>query len=157
MHHHRYDLKVECGASSNRYRSSTPDACFFFADNLVVIDHSNGDAYILSIHENCHPYTRKGSQEITKEYLWLVETEKRLLRLKFTASRKLNMKRSQAGSCVSFKEGFVVEKSKQQYIKDVEKCLKLIKDGEIYELCLTTQMRKIIVGVNYLKLYLYLR
>jgi len=67
--HHRYDLKVGCGASSNRYRSSTPGACFFFADNLVVIDHSNGDVYILSIHETCHPYTRKGSEEITKDFV----------------------------------------------------------------------------------------
>nr|CAB3468915.1 unnamed protein product [Digitaria exilis] len=34
-----YGLKVECDASSNQAKSSTPDACFFFADNSVVVDH----------------------------------------------------------------------------------------------------------------------
>jgi anthranilate/para-aminobenzoate synthase component I len=47
----RYGLKVECDASSNSAKSSTPDACFFFADNLVVVDHNNGDVYILSLHD----------------------------------------------------------------------------------------------------------
>ena len=42
-------------------------------------------------------------------------------------------------------------------MKDVEKCLKLIKDGESYELCLTTQMRKKIGQIDYLGLYLKLR
>lgn len=154
---HRYNLKVECGASSNRYSSKAPDACFFFADNLVVVDHSNGDVYILSIHDIYHRDTEKRSEEIKREHQWLDETEKRLLRLKATASRRLNKKTSQRGSHISFKKSFVIEKSRQQYIKDVQKCLKLIRDGESYELCLTTQMRKIIKDINYLKLYLNLR
>lgn len=152
-----YDLKVECGASSNRHKSTTPDACFFFADNLIVIDHSNGDVYILSIHDVCHPYNINGSQEITRKHLWMVETEKRLQKLKSTAIQKVNMRRSQIGLYTPSKESFVVEKSRQQYIKDVKKCLKLIRDGESYELCLTTQMRRRIEGTNYIKLYLDLR
>lgn len=137
--------------------STTPDACFFFADNLVVIDHSNGDVYILSIDHIHHPDTTKGSREITRKHLWLIETEKRLLKLKDAASQNLNMKSSETGSRNSFKESFVVEKSRQQYIKDVEKCLKLIRDGESYELCLTTQMKRRIKGTDYLQLYLNLR
>lgn len=154
---HRYDLKVECGASSNRHKSSTPDACFFFADNLIVIDHSNGDVYILSIHDIHYPYDKRLSREVTRENTWLVETEKRLLRLKSRADWQLNMKRVQTRSRISSNESFVVEKPRQQYIKDVQKCLKLIRDGESYELCLTTRMKKRVEAVNYLNLYLNLR
>ena len=53
--------------------------------------------------------------------------------------------------------GLVTKKSREQYMKDVEKSLKLIKDGESYELCLTTQMRKKIGQIDYMGLYLKLR
>jgi len=56
-----------------------------------------------------------------------------------------------------FKAGFVSAKSRDQYIEDVEKCLEYIKDGESYELCFTTQMRKDIKEVEPLALYLGLR
>ncbi|KAJ6826052.1 aminodeoxychorismate synthase, chloroplastic [Iris pallida] len=152
-----YNLKVECGATSNRYKSSTPDACFFFADNLLVIDHSNGDVYILSIHDIYNSDNEMGEGENLQESLWLDDMERRLLRLKDKSTKKLNMKKSLAGSCIPSKESFVVEKSRPQYIKDVENCLKLIRDGESYELCLTTQMRKRVVGLDPLELYLNLR
>ncbi|KAJ6828851.1 aminodeoxychorismate synthase, chloroplastic [Iris pallida] len=152
-----YNLKVECGAMSNRYKSTTPDACFFFADNLLVIDHSNGDVYILSIHDIYNSDNKMGEGENLQEYLWLDDMEKRLRRLKDKATNDMNVNKSLAGSCLSYKESFVVEKSRQQYIKDVENCLKLIRDGESYELCLTTQMRKRVLGINPLELYLNLR
>ncbi|GAB2273219.1 hypothetical protein Dimus_008021 [Dionaea muscipula] len=41
-----------------------------------------------------------------------------------------------------FKAGFASQKSRDQYREDVEKCLTYIKDGQSYELCLTTQLRK---------------
>lgn len=42
-------------------------------------------------------------------------------------------------------------------MEDVEKCQKFIKDGESYELCLTTQMRKKVGDIDPLGLYLNLR
>ncbi|XP_048500669.1 aminodeoxychorismate synthase, chloroplastic isoform X1 [Beta vulgaris subsp. vulgaris] len=30
----RYNLKVECGSAPNGHKSSAPDACVFFVDNL---------------------------------------------------------------------------------------------------------------------------
>lgn len=146
----RYGLKVECGASSNKYKSTTPDACFFFADNLVAIDHDNGDVYILSIHD-----IHSGR---SNDKSWLIEAERRLLRLSTIGSKRINLKEQRlSSSSVPNKGSFVVEKSKNQYIKDVEKCLKLIRDGESYELCLTTQMRKRVGNINALKLYFNLR
>ncbi|XP_021295417.1 aminodeoxychorismate synthase, chloroplastic isoform X2 [Herrania umbratica] len=141
-----YNLKVECGAASNYHKSTTPDACFFFADNLVVIDHHSDDVYILSLHE--------GNTTTTP---WLDDTEKKLVSLKASVTRKLDEQNVQAVASSQHKQHFHSEKSREQYVRDVEKCLKYIKDGESYELCLTTCIRKTIGQVDPLRLYLHLR
>ncbi|XP_042441749.1 probable aminodeoxychorismate synthase, chloroplastic isoform X2 [Zingiber officinale] len=149
-----YDLKVECGAPFNRHKSRTPDACFFFADKLVAVDHRNGDVYLLSLHKNLNFGTLKDQDRTSKEDSWLIDTEKKLLSLRSPSIKKLNKQKS----CAAPNEGsFVIEKSKSQYIKDVKKCQQLIKDGESYELCLTTQMRRRVDNINSLALYLKLR
>ncbi|KAL5195433.1 Aminodeoxychorismate synthase, chloroplastic [Glycine soja] len=141
-----YDLKVECGVKSNRHKSKTPDACFFFADNLVAIDHKNDDVYILAIHEE--------SSSITQ---WLDDTEEKLLSLNGSVRVALEIQNSHPLTFYSCKAGLAAEKSREQYIEDVKKCLNYIKDGESYELCLTTQIRKPIEELNSLGLYLHLR
>ncbi|KAL0916654.1 hypothetical protein M5K25_014182 [Dendrobium thyrsiflorum] len=150
-----YDLKIECGASSNRFKSSAPDACFFFADNILAVDHSNGDVYILQIRHKFHSGSNFVRQSC-KENSWVSETEKKLLSLKGMASRKLKIQKTQAISA-QCRGTFVVDKSKLQYIKDVEKCLGFIRDGDSYELCLTTQMRMRVATINALNIYLDLR
>lgn len=137
-----YGLKVECGAEYNRHKAKTPDACFFFADNLIVIDHSNDDIYILSLND----------QTTTRTTKWLDDIEQKLISLKPSPLPKihhLNDKKTETT--------FLSDKSREQYIEDVGKCQKFIKDGESYELCLTTQMRKKLGDVNRLGLYLHLR
>ncbi|KAL3682963.1 hypothetical protein R1sor_000985 [Riccia sorocarpa] len=52
---------------------------------------------------------------------------------------------------------FVADKSRAAYIKDVKKCQELIKDGQTYEVCLTTQLRKRFTSDDRLGLYLTLR
>ncbi|GLT70120.1 hypothetical protein SLA2020_422180 [Shorea laevis] len=141
-----YDLKVECGAVSNLHKSRTPDACFFFADSLVVIDHKFDDVYILSIYEG----------SATKS-TWLDDTEQKLVSLKASATIKLDKNDSHAAKIPTFNAGFCFEKSKEQYTRDVKNCLKYIKDGESYELCLTTQTRKSVGKIDSLGLYLHLR
>ncbi|QCE07954.1 para-aminobenzoate synthetase [Vigna unguiculata] len=141
-----YDLKVECGVKSNRHKSKTPDACFFFADNLVVVDHKNDDVYILAIHEENSSVTQ-----------WLDDTEEKLLSLDGSVKMALGKQDSHYLTLSSNKAGFAAEKSREQYIEDVKKCLNYIKDGESYELCLTTQMKKPIKELNSLGLYLHLR
>ncbi|XP_058770014.1 aminodeoxychorismate synthase, chloroplastic-like isoform X2 [Vicia villosa] len=141
-----YDLKVECGATSNRHKSKTPDACFFFADNLVAIDHKNDDVYLLAIYEESSSTTE-----------WLDDTEEKLLRLTGSTSMDLERPYSHPSTFSSHKAGFAAEQSREQYIRDVKKCLNFIKDGESYELCLTTQIRKPIEVSNSLGLYLNLR
>ncbi|WKA01140.1 hypothetical protein VitviT2T_019436 [Vitis vinifera] len=141
-----YDLKVECGAAFNRHKSKTPDACFFFADNIVVIDHHYDDVYILSLHE--------GS---TATPAWLDETEKRLLGLKASDTNKSEVSMSLTATLSPSEAGFLADKSMEQYMKDVKQCLQFIKDGESYELCLTSQLRKRIGEMDLLDFYLHLR
>ncbi|XP_051134453.1 aminodeoxychorismate synthase, chloroplastic isoform X2 [Andrographis paniculata] len=141
-----YDLKIECGASSNCHKSSTPDACLFFTDNLIVIDHQCDDIYVMSLHD-----------ENIIETPWLDDTELKLLEMKGCPPGKSLSRESGFSLEHSEGEGFSVEKSREQYIKDVETCQKYIKDGESYELCLTTQMRKRLGEIQPLGLYLNLR
>lgn len=138
----RYDLKVECGASLNRHKSSTPDACLFFTDNLVAIDHHSDDVYVMSLLD-----------ENTSTTLWMDDVEQKLLNMKHAP---LTKSPSPASGVVS-SEGFSPEKSREQYITDVEKCQEFIRDGESYELCLTTQMRRSVGELHSLGLYLELR
>ncbi|GMG99387.1 hypothetical protein Nepgr_001227 [Nepenthes gracilis] len=141
-----YNLKVETGAAFNRHKSSSPDACFFFADNFIVIDDHCGDVYIMSLYDNDRsPLT------------WLEDAEQRLLNLKASAAKNVQDKYPQSVLSSPFQVGFVPEKSRAQYIEDVEKCLQYIKDGESYELCLTTQMRRKFETLDPLNLYLSLR
>ncbi|KAL5224882.1 hypothetical protein ABZP36_011521 [Zizania latifolia] len=151
-----YGLKVECDASSNNAKSSTPDACFFFADNLVVVDHNNGDVYILSLHE----YSSSNGDGVCRNSIhnsWLANTEKKLLRMDAMApGLSINGKSFIRSSNVN-KQSFVFEKSKDEYIRDVQSCLDYIRDGESYELCLTTQMKRRTGYMNALQLYLNLR
>ncbi|KAL6578046.1 hypothetical protein OROMI_010374 [Orobanche minor] len=142
-----YDLKVECGAHTNRHRSSVPDACLFFTDNLVVIDHQLDDIYVMSILDRSSFTTT-----------WMDNVEQKLLNMKlYPPPREFVSLSSKVSSPEPSGKGFAAEKSKEQYIADIEKCQEFIKNGESYELCLTTQMTRRVGEIDYLGLYLNLR
>jgi para-aminobenzoate synthetase len=123
----------------------------------VVVDHNNGDVYILSLHDEHSSSNGNGVHSNTTHTPWLVETEKRLLRMIAMPPGPLINGKSLIGSSNVNKQSFIVEKSKDQYIKDVRSCLDYIRDGESYELCLTTRMKRGIEYINGLQLYLKLR
>ncbi|XP_078443479.1 para-aminobenzoate (PABA) synthase family protein [Wolffia australiana] len=138
-----YNLKTECGASSNGHKSPTPDACFFFADDLIAIDHDTDDVYLLSLRDSSSPTSP-----------WLEETEKKLTGLIYTSNgpRKLSISPPPKG------DRFVPEKPRLSYMNDVERCQGFIRDGESYELCLTTQMKmRVERGFDALTAYFDLR
>ncbi|KAJ0260097.1 Aminodeoxychorismate synthase [Hirschfeldia incana] len=139
-----YDIKVECGMPINRHKSKAPHACFFFVDNVVTIDHQLDDVYVLSLHE-----------EGTVETSFLNDTEEKLISMKVSSTRK--WKDQTVHAIDSSTSTFVPDKSREQYINDVERGMEYIKDGESYELCLTTQKRLKIGNTDPLGLYLHLR
>ncbi|CAN7060972.1 unnamed protein product [Brassica rapa subsp. trilocularis] len=138
-----YDIKVECGMPNNRHKSKAPDACFFFVDNIVAIDHHLDDVYVLSLH-----------QDGTVETSFLKDTEEKLISMNVSSTRKW---KDQTNPPIDSSTSFVPDKSREQYINDVERCMQYIKDGESYELCLTTQNRLKIGNTDPLGLYLHLR
>ncbi|KAG8651198.1 hypothetical protein MANES_07G101300v8 [Manihot esculenta] len=93
----------------------------------------------------------------TTNTTWLDDVEQKLLHLEASPVSKLEKQTSQPSTIFSCEAGFLAEKSREQYINDVHKCLEYIKDGESYELCLTTQMRKKVGDIESLRLYLHLR
>lgn len=132
--------------ASNRHRSKAPDACLFFTDNIIVIDHQCDDIYTLSLHDVS-----------TTSTSYLDDVEKRLLDLRASMTKKLQSRASRGSAVVQLMSGFSAEKSREEYIKDVKNCQDFIKEGESYELCLTTQMRMKLGEIDSLGLYLNLR
>lgn len=112
----------------------------------MVLDHHCDNIYVLSLHD-----------ESTSTTPWLDIIEQKLLKMKLRPPRKSVSSPSGRSVENSTGEGFAAEKSREQYISDVEKCQKFIKDGESYELCLTTQMTRRVGKKNSLELYLNLR
>ncbi|XP_019083086.1 PREDICTED: aminodeoxychorismate synthase, chloroplastic-like [Camelina sativa] len=141
-----YDIKVECGMPINLHKSKAPDACFFFADNVVAIDHQLDDVYVLSLYE-----------EGTTESSFLNDAEEKLTNLRVSSTGKWKDQTLPVIDSSQCKESFIPDKSKEQYINDVERCMAYIKDGESYELCLTTQNRRKIGNADSLGIYVYLR
>lgn len=97
------------------------------------------DIYLMSLHD---PTTQPDA--------WLDNMEQKLLNL---TENQTAVEFSNTSSTTEFNE----EKSKGQYLDDVDKCLRYIRDGDSYELCLTTQIRKYVGDMDTLGLYLYLR
>lgn len=205
-----YELKAECGARFNRHKSELPDACYFFIDHFVAVDHSNHDVYAVVLYEenplaqmerfvigtkrfetsspskplkNALSKTSKSTSTIDSHsstsslseavhassarlgaQFWVKETLSRVHELATEGGRDISVERSHLShpsfsgiSTDGSSGGFVLEKSQKQYMKDVRACQAYIRDGESYELCLTTQLRKRISSPDALGLYLTLR
>lgn len=221
-----YELKTECGARSNQHKSQLPDACYFFVDQFVAVDHSNDDVYVLALYEEiidtlqkdkCQDYVGSSNrfmangsvveQGMEMSYslgrLPLAEHDEHIDNRADTAAsmcqsgnlagckhispgkraaeawvKETTVKISELAGCgintaverrlssqftssslriINSEKHFVLSKSRSQYIQDVKDCLGYIRDGESYELCLTTQLQKRMESVDALGLYLTLR
>lgn len=62
----RYELKAECGACSNQHKSKLPDACYFFVDQFIAVDHSNNDVYAVVLYKET-PNTQMESSLVDKK------------------------------------------------------------------------------------------
>lgn len=117
-----YELKADCGAAA-AHRSRVPDATFLLADRVIAFDHLEQTACLLCL-------TKKGEE--AQAEAWFDRMEERLAQLP-----PLEPPAAPAG-----RRGveFRLSRPFQTYLADVEECLREIREGESYEVCLTNKV-----------------
>jgi para-aminobenzoate synthetase len=120
-----YELKRECGAGF-AYKSDTPDAYFLFADRLIAIDHLAAVTYLVCLA----PVGDSADQS----ECWFDSIEAHLRRI------------AAAGRCASAPARPEIalarryQHSPPEYLTLIERCLRELRDGESYEICLTNKI-----------------
>jgi para-aminobenzoate synthetase len=137
-----YEMKAECGGDTV-HQSDLPDAGFVFCDRAVVIDHQLEETWLLALSDQ----ETVGEAEIA---LWLSQAE-------MAVCSSQNTKTVERASNVSVLHMPVVAReSSSAYLDNIEQCLKEIRAGETYEVCLTTTMM-VTANINTLETYRDLR
>lgn len=110
-----YELKELSGYQSI-HKSNLPDAYLMYSDRALVYDHLEDKLYILSYSDDL---------DWQEEILEKINSDKK-------------------SKIASFEEKayprFYFEKSKDEYIDDINKCQELIKNSQAYGICLTTKL-----------------
>lgn len=123
-----YELRAELGHEV-RCPSSWPDARLLLADRMLAFDHEAEAAVLLCLV----PVGEEADAEA-----WLEATVARLEALPELAPIDAIATNPAA------REGpvrFRLARAREAYLADVERCLHEIREGESYELCLTTRLR----------------
>lgn len=112
-----YGLKAECGGT-NTHPAEEPDAELHFCDRFVAFDHKERTTYLVAL----------SNEERETASPWMTQVESKLTSLLATPVSPLRevMPHSARAS-----------RSKPTYLKDIQRCLEAIRQGESYELCLT--------------------
>ncbi|MET7935525.1 chorismate-binding protein [Streptomyces sp. NPDC005322] len=120
-----YELKADCG-SPNRHRAPTPDACWLFADRFVAVDHQEGLTYICCLAEDT-PDGRRQAKD------WLDATVTVLSGVPALTEPAPQPSPLTTTAAV---EPWLV-RDREQYLASVEACLRELRTGVSYEICLT--------------------
>ncbi|MFH0174466.1 aminodeoxychorismate synthase component I [Streptomyces cacaoi] len=133
-----YETKADCG-SPNRHRSTTPDACWLFADRLIAVDHEKGFTYAVCLAEDTPQATREATD-------WLETTLARLTSLPAEtdgpadgAVGAVGVSGAGLGSGdpgVGDVEPWLV-RDRATYLADIAACRRELAAGTSYEICLT--------------------
>jgi para-aminobenzoate synthetase len=124
-----YELKADCGGSQ-AWRSSLPDACWLFADRLVVIDHAEDRSYVVTVSD-----TRPGVAEANRAW-----ADHALAVLRRLGPPRPELIRPASPRLASMPAGARLARDRDQYLADVGTCLAELRRGESYEICLTSQI-----------------
>eukprot|EP00177_Eucheuma_denticulatum_P008759 GFKZ01015909.1.p1 GENE.GFKZ01015909.1~~GFKZ01015909.1.p1 ORF type:complete len:855 (+),score=82.33 GFKZ01015909.1:235-2565(+) len=157
-----YELKADTeGVVQNRHRADLPDAWFVFADRVVVVDHEEGCVFLVGIFQQADPHGEAACER------WFDVVDKAIRRLSACAGahvldRTLGQKRVRGARLAGAERAleFVPEQSRRAYLEDIRECLREIRDGESYEVCLTNRLRTVLPAgceVDALDIYSALR
>jgi para-aminobenzoate synthetase len=145
-----YELKAETGGS-DAHRAETPDAALIFADRMLAIDHVEGTAYLLAL-------SVAGNDD--DAHAWLDEASRRLLELPAQdgvgqpfptrVPALVGMTDPAARAIVEPRH------DRDAYVDRITACLREIRDGESYEICLTNAVR-VPVRIDPVRTFAWLR
>ncbi|MEV0240489.1 aminodeoxychorismate synthase component I [Streptomyces sp. NPDC050674] len=124
-----YEMKADCG-SSNRHRSSTPDAAWLFADRVVAVDHEEGFTYAVCLAEDTPQAAREAAD-------WL---EGVLTGLSGVAAQGPSLPAEPGPADPGAAEPWLV-RDRATYLADIEACRRALRAGTGYEVCLTNAAR----------------
>jgi para-aminobenzoate synthetase len=141
-----YELKGECGYAAP-HESEHPDAAFLLADRVIAFDHEENRTYLLCLH-------RLGEEEAADA--WLDETDCRL------TARRAGEESGIGPTCKwgpipdSSPSTLALNRSRSQYLEDVDTSLDHLVAGDSYEICLTNEL-SLETDADPLALYRHLR
>ncbi|AOR34519.1 aminodeoxychorismate synthase, component I [Streptomyces fodineus] len=127
-----YELKAET-IGEPTYRSPHPDAALLFTDRLIVLDHQDGCCYLLALDRWGEDNGARG---------WLRDMADRLTELadRIPAQRTPALAFGTAETPADFGPVVQARHDKDAYLKRIDECLKEIRNGESYEICLTNMV-----------------
>jgi para-aminobenzoate synthetase len=128
-----YELKSECGYDSP-HQSPHPDAALIFSDRLVAFDHEQQQTYLLCLHE-------LGKEKEAETWLEATATQLRALPVGGTGDPRRTLPAVvRRGSPVPPPNAPSLDRSRAQYLEDVEASIDHLLAGDSYEICLTNQV-----------------
>jgi para-aminobenzoate synthetase len=126
-----YELKSECGFESP-HSSDHPDAALIFCDRLIAFDHEQQQTYLLCLHE-------LGEEEAAEE--WFAATSARLTAIAVGGEPVVGPTCNVGPTTGSPPSTLSLDRSREQYVEDVETSLDRLFAGDSYEICLTNRLR----------------
>ena len=114
-----YELGSGAEADS---QADHPDASFLLADQLLVLDHQESQAFLVCL-------APKGDSATAEA--WFAQMERQL------AAPLPTSKQEQSLAPFTLR----LLRSRAQYLQDIARCQQLLSDGESYEICLTNQIQ----------------
>lgn len=112
-----YELKADCGGTAV-HRAATPDAVWLRCDRFIAVDHAADRTYLVAVDG---------------DEAWLDAMARSLSGLRSPSALQ------QTGRGVDPTP--FLERSPDDYVADVKRCLEELAAGESYEICLTTRAR----------------
>ena len=117
-----YELKRDCGAPATQV-SSSPDAVWMSASRFVAIDHEAGETWALALTDG-----GRGSRAAARAWV---------ARAADVCRRRRQRARPAPRPSVEFDPEPWLVRPRARYLADIEECLRLLRAGESYEICLT--------------------
>lgn len=128
-----------------------PDAAFQFVDRFLVFNQLKREIYICCLVVKDQPSSPIGFKQHQQAKAWIEEQENTLLRtsqliLKRRIADEISLKSASTTPTPSVNitlatKLFEADAEHEAYLKTIEQCVDNIREGEAYEICLTTRFR----------------